>query len=159
MIVGISMPPAWQAAHLRRTNLDLVGDALAKEAGPDDLIIVTQVWFSPAFNYHYHGKTEWNVIPMLPGDSGSRLAYSAHVKKIIATGRILEPVLEKVEKVLRAGHRVWCVSGSDSNFAWVTQFYGFLQDHAIRGRPVSIPVEQRVCDLEKEYVFVVEGWR
>ena len=159
VIVGISVLPAWQASHRRRTNLDLVSDALAREAGPDDLIIVTSVWLSPGFNYLYHGKAEWNVLPMIPSDRGSRLAFGAHIKKLPATGRTIEPTLERVGETLRAGHRVWYVVAWGSSSPWLAPFGRFLQDHVTQGRQISIPVEQPVSDLENASLFSVEGWR
>lgn len=159
VIVGVSVIPAWHASQRRRTNLDLVSDALAREAGPDDLIIVTSFWLSPGFNYLYRGKAEWNVLPMIPSDRGSRIAFGAHIKKILATDRVIEPTLEKIGKTLRTGHRVWYVVVPNNNAPWLTQFGQFLRDHATQGRQISIPVEQPVSDLENTSLFFVEGWR
>jgi hypothetical protein len=58
--------PSWSILRLQRTNMDIVGSVLAKEAEPRDLIVVSPWFLHTSFQRYYRGETEWVTVPVLP---------------------------------------------------------------------------------------------
>lgn len=54
---------AWQEAHTRRSNVDLIATVLEKSASEGDLIVVVTAFEAITFNQYYHGQTHWATAP------------------------------------------------------------------------------------------------
>jgi len=54
---------AWEEAHTRRSNVDLIAAVLDKNAAEGDLIVVKSAWDGVAFNRYYHGRAHWVTVP------------------------------------------------------------------------------------------------
>ena len=66
VIVVVSLPEVWTAAHSRRSNLDVVCRTVASKAGPKDLVLVNPFWLSPGVNYYYRGSARGTLCRSLP---------------------------------------------------------------------------------------------
>ena len=184
VLVALVLPTLWTSAHLRRTNLDRVSLLLAEKAGPKDLILVTPVWLATGFNYHYHGRTEWNTLPLISCKAEASLDPDAAVKQLVATPGAIDSALRKIESTLAAGNRLWIVGklsqptpkaaprslppAPQSKFGWNSRPYLDLwsmqasyciQHHARRTRMVPVAVEQPVSSLEDVPLLLAEGWQ
>ena len=114
-VVVAGLLPAWELAHLSRSNMNVICDRLARDAAPDDLVVVNPFWLSPSFGYHYHGKARWITLPSLSRFDDWELAPWRAVKEFMTTPNPLEPTLIDIYKTLASGHRVWLVGkGSPS---------------------------------------------
>ena len=95
VLVALVVPTLWTAAHLRRTNLDRISLFLAERAGSKDLILVNPVWLASGFNYHYHGNTEWNTMPLVSCKAEASLDPDLAVKQLVATPNAIDSALTK----------------------------------------------------------------
>ena len=113
-IVLASLAPVWRAAHVRRTNLDLVSTLLAERAAPGDLILLNPFWLAPGFKYHYRGTAEWSTIPLTSTDVASSVFPFAPIKRAMETPSAIVPTLERVGRTLDRGNRLWIVGHAKS---------------------------------------------
>ena len=136
-IVAFCLRPLWENAHLRRTNLDLVAQIVAKQAGPSDLVLVNPFWLWPGFKYHYHGQAPWNCLPMISTEGKPSEDPHAAIKEMMATPNSLAPTLEAVKQTLASGHRVWMVGGVDLPVQWY-KYKDAIAVASVSGRPVYV---------------------
>ena len=61
----LTVPAAWQAAHERITNINLIAAILNDKAGKEDLIVVSPWWPGVSFHRYYHGAAPWTTLPDL----------------------------------------------------------------------------------------------
>jgi uncharacterized membrane protein YsdA (DUF1294 family) len=54
---------AWEEAHTRRSNVDLIAETLGDSAVPGDLIVVKGAWEGITFDRYYHGQAPWVTVP------------------------------------------------------------------------------------------------
>src|SRR4029077_15334320 len=54
---------AWEEAHTRRSNVDLIADVLNQKAAAEDLIVVQSAWEGITFDRYYHGQARWVTVP------------------------------------------------------------------------------------------------
>ncbi len=183
IVIAISLPQLWVAAHTRRTNFDVVGAALAEKAGPNDFILVNPCYLAPGFKYYYHGNTEWNTLPLLSTDIKTVLGGYRPIEKLMATPNAIDATLQKVEHTLASGNRLWLVGSVEflprgreppnlppapqSKFGWYClpylnvwrmQVCYFIQSHARRGDEIDVSVKGPVEGFEDVPLMVVEGW-
>jgi hypothetical protein len=185
IVIALNLPALREMAHLRRTDLDCVSSFLAEQASPDDFILVSPYWMSPGFQYHYHGKTEWNTLPLLPNDPATKSFPFPAMKQAMATPNALAPTLRKIESTLASGHRLWVVgeitlmepdvlpppdlppapqsqfgwNGNAYSHAWCPQVGYYLQTHASAGQIIPVEVPQPVCPIEDTPLILFEGWQ
>jgi hypothetical protein len=182
LLIAVSLPLLMGQAFVRRTNIDLVCDVLAKEAGPNDLILVNPFWLSPGFNYHYHGRARWNTLPLIPTDMSARTFPYASIKQLMTSANAIEATLEEIRNTLSAGDRVWVVEdvafrppGTEISVppspqpcsgcncspyvdSWAYQVGDFLRSHGRRIEVIPVTVAVGISGLEQLYMFVVGGW-
>jgi hypothetical protein len=175
-------PAGYSALHWRQTNGDIMAEVVAKNAAPEDLIIVHPWHYGLTFNYYYHGAAKWTTLPPI---SDYRYHRYDLIKEKIAVTNVIAPVLAQMEATLRAGHRVWVV-GDIANLrglvwppdppvapngplrwldapysdAWGNQMVFFLEHHATKISSFvdestnSIPINP----LEKMSLRAASGW-
>lgn len=167
--------------EIRMTNVDLIAQQLNRDAAPGDLVLV-HPWFCGAtFHRYYSGPAPWLTIPPGQQDGLQRLD---RFKAQMQIEDPIEPVLTQAEEVLRKGGTVWLVGyfiflnppqpppslprPGEGPEGWreepYMQAYGmqttyFLQKNAARGRPVEIPIDQKVNPFENLPLSTVTGWR
>jgi hypothetical protein len=179
--VAFSVVPLWNAAHVRRTNMDLVCDALAGRTGAGDLIVVNPFWFSPAFHYYYRGGAEWVTLPAIPSDEKSRVGAFGPYRRLMATPNALNPTLQRIEETLKSGKRIWIAGyifapapgepppvvspataaehGGDCEVYyrdWTLQIGYFLGQARVQLEQVYVPLAQPVFPLEAVPLLLVE---
>jgi hypothetical protein len=184
LVTAVSLLPAWQTAQVRRTTLDLVCQALDREASPEDLVLVNPFYLSPGFNYHYHGRAPWSTLPIIPDDESVRMFPAHGIIHVMTAPHAIEPTQARIRETLSKGRRVWLVGGiqllpantrppdlppaPQSEFGWNSNPYAqvwsmqagyFVQTHALRGRPVDLPVDGPINRLENIPLIWIEGWK
>lgn len=171
----------WQQASVRMTNLDLVAQRLSKEAGKEDLVLVHPWFCGVTFQRYYKGSAEWSTLPPLADHRLQRLDL---FKEKMQLETPIQPVLEKMEATLRAGHTVWLVGhypfsnpprpapklpragegpegwrGSPYMVAYGMEVAYFIQSHALEGATLKQPLFPPINPFENLPVGNVSGWR
>ena len=103
-----SFMPAWQTAHLRQTNIDLISAQLEQRAIAGDVIVVAPWYYGVSFDRYYKGKATWMTLPRIEDHKIHR--YDLVKERMKATNPI-KPVLEAMAGALQSGHSVWVVGG------------------------------------------------
>lgn len=107
VLVGVlGASAAWNAAHLRRTNIDLVAAQVAAHASPTDVIAVVPWHLGVSFFRYYHGPAPWTMFPALPHSGIHR--YDLMMEKMTQPDPD-QDVLDKCAETLRNGRRVWLI--------------------------------------------------
>jgi hypothetical protein len=164
---------AWEEAHTRRSNVDLIAAVLNKNAAAGDLIVVNDAWNGITFDRYYHGQARWVTVP--PIDSHKVHRNDLILEKLKQPDP-MAPVLREIISTLRGGNNVWMVG----NLAlmprkqlpppapqtrewlpylnyWSAQVMVLLQDHALREGVLEIPVNGPVNFLENLSVLRFSG--
>jgi len=168
---------AWEEAHTRRSNVDLIADVLGQKASERDLIVVQGAWEGITFDRYYHGRTHWVTVP--PIDSHKVHRTDLALEKMNQRDP-MAPVLREITDTLRSGNRVWLVGHVPvvhprplpspphppaewwlgSYFAyWSAQVTTHLLDHALEGHVIEIPVNGPVNRLENLPVVRFSGYK
>ena len=112
VVMALSARPAWEEAHTRRSNVDLVAAFLDQHAAAGDFIVVEETWTGITFNRYYHGQAHWVTVP--PIDS-----HEVHRNDLIMEEmkhpEVMIPVLRQITKTLRSGNSVWLVGNLPLN--------------------------------------------
>jgi hypothetical protein len=180
LTIALAIPGAKDALNWRFTNIDLVAQRLAKEAGPDDFIVVSPWYCGITFDRYYKGPASWNTLPPLKDHSTHRYDL---VREEMEKRDAIQPVLDKMAATLQSGHRVWFVgvldipkagapmpadlppapadySGSDLRYSlnWISQAGQFLSNRGRQSTQVKFIANQNI-DPENVNLFWVEGWQ
>jgi hypothetical protein len=165
--------PAWQEAHTRRTNVDLIAATLEKTASEQDLIVVQDCWEAISFDRYYRGRTPWMSVP--PIDS-----HKVHRNDLVFA-RMNQPdamasVLTGITNTLRSGHAVWVVGQMidlppepppiNQPVKWVGTYFiywneqlsSFLSQHARQNQAVEMPVDVPIARFENLPLFRFSGY-
>ncbi|HEV2842650.1 MAG TPA: hypothetical protein VGW39_15110 [Chthoniobacterales bacterium] len=171
----------WQQAGVRMTNLDLVAQRLNKDVGKEDFVLVHPWFCGVTFQRYYSGSAEWTSLPPLADYRLQRLDLFKEQMQLEAP---IQPVLEKMEATLRAGHVVWLVGyypfsnpprpapklpragegpegwrGAPYMMAYGMEVAYFIQAHALEGASLKPSSSQAVNPFENLPVRAVSGWR
>lgn len=106
IVLAAGFPMAMPAVRLRQTNVDLIAAKLAKEASPNDMILVHPWYCGVSFQRYYRGQTPWTTLP--PLDDHSIHRYD-QLKMKMQMEDPIQPVLKQAAATLEAGNRVWIV--------------------------------------------------
>ena len=171
---------AWEEAHARRSNVDLIAAALDKNAADGDLIVVKGAWEGITFNRYYHGRAHWVTVP--PIDS-HKVHRNDLVLETIYQRDPMAPVLRDITNTLRSGNNVWIVGfvtldppKQSSSLPppppgqpvkwwlpylndWSAQVVAHLMGHALDGRFIEIPVNGPVSHLENLPLLRFSGYK
>jgi len=166
---------AWEEAHTRRSNVDLIAAVLSQKASEGDLIVVQSAWEGITFNRYYHGRASWVTVP--PIDS-----HQVHRNDLVMDKMnqpdSMAPVLREITDTLRGGHQVWLVGSratlrpklpppsipptklwsSYLNY-WGAELAICLQDHAQQEGVLEISGYGPVCHLEDLPVRRFSGYK
>ncbi|HKQ60816.1 MAG TPA: hypothetical protein VJS92_05975 [Candidatus Polarisedimenticolaceae bacterium] len=181
VLAGLLALAAWNTAHTRQTNLDLIARELERQAGPQDLVVLDPWYCGITFRRYYRGAARDLSLPPLEDLTIHRYDL---LKAQVAAERPLDPVLAAIASTLRSGNQVWLVSGWDLRdpgpaleplppaphglagwsslpylHVWESQLRHYLVEHAGTGSRVAVEGEGRVSEFEHQYVIVVRGWR
>ena len=168
---------AWEEAHTRRSNVDLIADVLSQKAPAGDLIVVHTSWEGITFDRYYHGRARWVTVP--PIDSHKMHRNDLVLEKMNQRNP-MAPVLSEITSALRSGHSVWLVGHVTvmnprllpppprpptqwwlgSYFAyWSAQVTTHLLDHALHEQILEIPVNGPVNGLENLPLVRFSGYK
>jgi hypothetical protein len=164
----------------RQTNVDLVGRQLTAQVSPGDLVVNNRWECAITFDHYYHGAAEAVTVPPI---ADHRLHRYDLVLQQMRLPNAMQPVLEKVARTLRAGHRVWLIGnpivppngdistydpangaagdrrGTPNYYAfWAMQVSELLLHHADTVAKVNVRTLAPVSDFEDEPVGVFAGW-
>jgi len=166
---------AWEEAHTRRSNVDLIAAILGQKAATEDLIVVQSAWEGITFDRYYHGQAHWVTVP--PIDSHKVHRNDLVLEKLIQPDP-MAPVLRGMTDTLRNSNSVWIVGNmsatrpkppppSDLPIKWWTfhldywsgQVTAQLQDHALHESILEISTDGPVSQLENLSVRRFSGYK
>jgi hypothetical protein len=182
LTVVMVIPAARDDLSQRFTNIDLVAQRVAAEAGPDDFIVVTPWYCGITFDRYFKGPTPWDTLPPLKDHSVHRYDL---VREKMETSGAIQPVLAQIAATLQAGHRVWVVgrinipapgkplppdlpppplkfsnwSDQPYNRNWVAQAGIFLSNHSRRFQQAYYSTNANVNFTENLQLDMAEGWQ
>jgi hypothetical protein len=166
---------AWEEAHTRRSNVDLIAVVLNQRVVAGDLIVVQTAWEGITFNRYYHGSAHWVTVP--PIDS-HKVHRNDLVVEMMNQLDAMDPVLLEMTNTLHNGNSVWIVGSMavehprqqpsppvpqtgrlmpHMNY-WSAQVMLLLREHAVQEQALAIPVNGPVSHLEKLPVAQFSGF-
>ena len=170
---------SWDAAHLRKTNIDLLAARLEKLADKDDLIVVNPFYYGISFARYYKGSTAWTSLPEITDHSAQRFDM---LKIKMMQNEPIKRVVQKITITLQTGHSVWLVGrlnflrpgeipivlppAPHSPYGWNAVAYmttwseeaAFaVQTHGQAIEEISIPGTNPVSEHENVPLFVVNS--
>jgi hypothetical protein len=176
--------PAWNEMPIRHTNLDLLAGRLRPLAKKGDLIFVPRWECAIPLCRYYHGPSE---IVTLPPIADHRFHRYDLVLQQMMTANAMQPLLTRLEEVLRSGRHVFMAGtlpfpeanvplpipppayrdpsgrwhGASYYMIWQAQVGQFLRVHTIRTRRIDVPVPGKapVQEFENLELALFEGWR
>ncbi len=166
---------AWEEAHTRRSNVDLIAAVLGKQASAEDIIIVEGPWEGITFDRYYHGRAHWVTVP--PVDSHKTHRSDLILEKMNQPDP-MAPVLREIAGTLRGSNSVWVVGNMEVmhpkqsvpsaqttrwwlayfNY-WSAQVTVYLQDHALQEQVLEMSADEPVSCFENLPVRKFSGFR
>ncbi|MFZ0826964.1 MAG: hypothetical protein WAO02_06045, partial [Verrucomicrobiia bacterium] len=167
---------AWEEAHTRRSNVDLIAAVLEQKAATGDLIVVQGAWEGITFNRYYHGRVRWMTVPPIESHAVHR---SDLMLEQMSQQDSMAPVLREITDTLRSSNSVWIVGnmlimrpeqllspsalpikrwGPYINY-WSAQVTAQLQDHALQEQALEMPADGLVNRLENLPVRRFSGYK
>jgi hypothetical protein len=184
LLVGMmtwSAGAAWEEAHTRRSNVDLIAAILGQRASEGDFIVVLGPWEGITFDRYYRGQARWVTVP--PIDSHKVHRNDLVLEKMNQPDP-MAPVLREITNTLHSGNSVWIVghvTGVPPNRLppslpppprlptkwwlqpylefWKVQVMAHLRVHALQAPVIEIPVNGPVSFLENLPVWRVSGYK
>lgn len=176
---------SWDEMPVRHTNLDLVAARLRPLTTKGDVILVPRWECAIPIARYYRGPAEIITLPPIADHRFHR--YDLLLRQMMSVDP-LQPVLVRLEEVLRSGHRVFVAGtlpspdayrplpnpppayrdaaggwhgGGDYNRIWQLQVAQFLSAHIARGGQIEVPIpgKARVQEFENLDLGMAEGWR
>jgi hypothetical protein len=166
---------AWEEAHTRRSNVDLVAAVLGQKASAGDLIVMQSAWEGITFDRYYHGRAHWVTVP--PIDS-HKVHRSDLVLEKLSQRDPMAPVLREITDTLRASNSVWLVGNMpvvppkqsppaglpvkwwvSYLIYWNAQVTAHLFDHALQEQVLEISLDGPVSCLENLPVRRFSGYK
>ncbi len=177
---GLSFATSLSQINCRMTNMDQLAARLTEQAGPEDVIVVYPWYCGVSFQRHYHGRSPWTTVPEVADHRFHR--YDLLKVKLQETEPI-RPVLERIQRTLSSGGKVWLVGGlpqpepgevrpptlppapeSSSgwydepyNYVWGRQLAHFLELSARNVEPLSIGETKCYTRFEKIPLLRISG--
>jgi hypothetical protein len=106
LLLCVAVGPAWRELPTRHTNIDLIAARLQQLTTKDDLILVPPWECAITLGRYYRGPAEVMTLPPIGGHRFHR--YDLVLRQMM-TANPISPVLERMENVLRSGHRIFLV--------------------------------------------------
>ncbi|MBI5847147.1 MAG: hypothetical protein HZB31_04235 [Nitrospirae bacterium] len=183
-IAGIAVSIAltsWDAAHVRRTNMDALASKLQSISATDDLVVIYPFYLGISFARYYKGSSTWITIPEIEDHSVHR--YDLFKDRMVQS-EPLKPAIEKMFMTLKNGNRVWLVGELDflrpgevpgdippapySPYGWSEGAYQLhwsqqaafaLQSHWQTVEQIPLPDLGQVNGFENISLIMIQGWR
>jgi len=171
----------WPQIVQAESNVDIVAEAVEKNAGPADLIVVSPWSFGVSFNWYYHGATRWITVPEMDDHRVHR--YDLLLRKMESVDP-LEDAKREIATTLKSGNRIWFVGQAelpapgegplqlsptpDPKFGWQAPVYRkawsqeiglFLWRHFQRTNQVALRTEHAISARENMFLYLLEGWK
>ena len=165
--------------RVRMTDVDTIAATLAREAKPDDLVVVFPWYCGITFARYYRGAAPWITMPDF--ESHEYHEHAQVAEKMKRREAAVTTELARVEQTLRAGHRVWIAGplvapepgqpprplpGPDEPQRaayylenWEQQLGALLRTHARDVWNVPLPDLGPTNRWETLPLIVAEGWR
>jgi hypothetical protein len=175
VVMTWSARSAWEEAHTRRSNVDLIAGVLDKKASKGDLIVVQSAWEGITFARYYHGQARWVTVP--PIDS-HKVHRTDLVMEKMNQRDPMAPVLLEITDTLRGSNSVWVVGNmTDMRLkqsprsclpfkwwgwhinCWGARVTAYLQDYAQQEQVLEISVDEPVNRLENLPVRRFSGYK
>lgn len=176
LVVTVGVVPQ---VRVRMTNVDAIATTLAREAKPDDLVVVFPWYCGISFARYYRGAAPWITMPDF--ESHRYHEHAQVAEKMKRREAAVAAELSRVEQALRAGHRVWIAGplvapepgrpprplpGPDEPQRaayylenWEQQLGALLRTHARDVWNVPLPELGPTNRWETLPLLVAEGWR
>jgi hypothetical protein len=180
LLMAASIVPSLGAIEARQTNIDFVAAKLARTAQPDDLIVINPWFYGISFRRYYHGAAPYMTIPPIEDLRVHRVDIA---KRQMMSVDPMAPVLRRMAQVLRGGHTIWFIGGSNyvtpgrqplsvpPGFdgsrdgvgpyynAWSEQASFLMQTHARTLESIRVPYDQSFIRYEEVPLTAIRGWR
>ena len=182
IFVALAGLPAWAELPTRHTNVDLLAARIEPLGEKGDVILVPRWECAITLCRYYGGPAEVVTLPPIRDHRFHR--YDLVLRQIKMADPI-QPVLAKLETVLRSGHRVFVAGtlpfplappvlpakppiyrdplggwhGVPYDFGWPLQVGHFLRVHATSAGPIELSPRLQVQDFENLELVLVQGWK
>jgi len=184
VLLCIAGLPAWEEMPTRHTNVDLLAARLWPLTTKGDLILVPRWECAIPLYRYYRGPAE---IVSLPPIADHRFHRYDLVLQQMMTANAMQPLLTRLEEVLRSGRHVFMAGtlpfpeanvsipipppayhdpsgrwhGASYYMIWQTQVGQFLRAHATRVGRIEVPVpgKPRVQEFENLELISLQAWR
>ena len=184
VLLSFTVAMSWKELPTRHTNVDLIAAQIQRLSEEGDIVVVPRWECAISFSRYYHGKAEVVTIPPIEDHRVHRYDL---VLEQMKTPDAHQPVLDRMEKALRSGHRVFFAGTLpfDASSAplpilfppyqdphggwqqapyyavWKLQAGRFLHAHTTKvvGIAVALPPGSEVQRFENLEPEVVEGWQ
>ena len=179
-LIAFALPTTTRYASARLTNCDLMAEAIAQQAGKDDLVVVNPYFYGISFQRYYRGVAPWTTLPPVSDRSLHRWDL---LKEAMEDPDPMRELLERINATLKAGHYVFLVGGlptdgksepailapapqTDAGWAlrayttnWARRTWWTVKTHATHG--VYYLVGESNPQVPYEYVqtYAVRGWK
>jgi hypothetical protein len=182
IFVALAGLPAWAELPTRHTNVDLLAARIEPLGEKGDVILVPRWESAITLCRYYGGPAEVVTLPPIRDHRFHR--YDLVLRQIKMADPI-QPVLAKLETVLRSGHRVFVAGtlpfplarpvlpakppiyrdpvgrwhGTAYDFGWPLQVGHFLRVHATSRDPIEFSPRLQVQEFENLELVLVQGWK
>jgi len=181
LIVGITLPGAFDQLSVRQTNVDIIASDLEKRATRSDLIVVNPYYCGVTFNRYYKGSTPWVTVP--PLDDVTIHRYDLLKTKMTEVNP-LQTLFARMSMILESGNRLWIVGGfsipekgqappmlppaPNGPGGWYSAYYlydwnmqlgHFINSHTTVGEIVNLKIKGQISPYENMPLYVFKGWR
>jgi len=106
LLVVVALPRAWAERTTRYTVVDEIAAAVSDAATPADLVVIDPWYAAISFQRYYRGRAPWTTLPEMAGVGIHRYDL---MKASMMSDAQCRPLLERIDRTLRAGHDVWLV--------------------------------------------------
>jgi hypothetical protein len=184
-VILTGLMSAWIAPRMvkfRFTNVDLLAQAISRDAARDDFVIVSPWFCGITFERYFKGESPWTTIPPLTDHRYHRYDL---VHQAMQQTNVLQPLFERMTATLQAGRRVWMLgrmnvpergqpapkalgvapltfsgwSDAPYNHVWAQQAAHFLAANADNFAELPPPKTTPVNPEEWLRLFLAYGWR
>jgi uncharacterized membrane protein YsdA (DUF1294 family) len=169
VVMTWSARSAWEEAHTRRSNVDLIAAVLEKKASKGDLIVVESAWEGITFDRYYRGQVHWVTVP--PIDS-HKVHRNDLVLERLHQRDPMAPVLREITDTLRGSNSVWVVGnmaimhpkqppppGMPVIWYWSAEVMVHLRGHASKEQILELSVNGPVSAFENLPVVRFSGYK
>lgn len=109
VVAAVTLAPSLRQLQTRVTSMDLVAEAIAREAAHDDLVVLIPWFTGVSFSRYYQGMAPWMMFPSLKERSVHR--YDLLKERMVRPDSVADD-LAAVVATLQRGGKVWVVGSA-----------------------------------------------